>query len=302
MATSLAMRGTLRHLRDLFSDGTAVGFDDGQLLARYAAARDEPAFEALVARHGQMVLATCRAILHREHDVEDAFQATFLVLARKARSVRCGDALGGWLHRVAYRISVEASAEARRRRRREAEISTMTTAPRTPTTPEPDVAAMVHEEVDRLPEKHRLPVVLCDLDGLTYEQAAGRLRWTVPTLRCRLATARQPLHGRLARRGITAGAVAGFLAAQAAGAQAAVPAALARSAVAAAAGGATSATAAALSAGLIRSMAMTKLKIASAGVLTAITLATAGILRRASGPGSVRIRPGSRWPRRPAPR
>ncbi len=275
MASSLAMGGTLRHLRDLFSDGTAVGLGDGQLLARYAHSKDEAAFEALVARHGPMVLATCRAVLHQEHDVEDAFQATFLVLARKARSVRAGDALGGWLHRVAYRISVQASGEARRRR--EAEISAMTTPSLTPSAPEPDVAPIVHEEVDRLPEKHRLPVVLCDLDGLTYEQAAGQLRWSVPTLRCRLAKARRQLHGRLARRGLTAGAVGAVLAAQAAGAKAAVPAALARSAVAAA-GGATSATVAALSAAMIRSMAMTKLKTVSTGFLAAIAMASAGVV------------------------
>src|ERR1700759_180664 len=121
MANSLAIGGTLRHLRDLFHDGTAVGLGDGQLLARYAASRDEAAFEALVARHGPMVLATCRAVLRHDHDVEDAFQATFLVLARKARSVRAGDALGGWLHRVAYRAAVQASADSRRWRRREAE-------------------------------------------------------------------------------------------------------------------------------------------------------------------------------------
>ena len=108
-----AMGGTLRHLRDLFHDGTAVGLGDGQLLARYAASRDEAAFEALVARHGPMVLATCRAVLEHEHDVEDAFQATFLVLARKARSVRAGDALGGWLHRVAYRAAVAGRAPSR---------------------------------------------------------------------------------------------------------------------------------------------------------------------------------------------
>jgi len=278
MASSLAMGGTLRHLRDLFGDGTAVGLGDAQLLARYSDSRDEAAFAALVARQGPMVLATCRAILKHEHDVEDAFQATFLVLARKSRSVRGGDALGGWLHRVAYRASIRARGAGRRRRHREAEAAAMTPLHSAPTDLATDVAAVVHEEVDRLPEKHRLPVVLCDLEGLTYEQAAGRLRWTVPTLRCRLAKARQQLHGRLARRGITAGAVAGFLAAQAAGARAAVPADLARSTVAAAAGGAASATAAALSVGLIRSMAMTRLKFASLGVLTAITLATAGIV------------------------
>ena len=112
MSSSLAMGGTLRHLRDLFHDGTTLGLGDGQLLARYAATRDEAAFEALVARHGPMVLATCRAVLKDEHDVEDAFQATFLVLARKARSVRAGDALGGWLHRVAYRVSIQAAPSA----------------------------------------------------------------------------------------------------------------------------------------------------------------------------------------------
>jgi DNA-directed RNA polymerase specialized sigma24 family protein len=121
MASGLAMSGTLRHLRDLFHDGTAVGLGDGQLLARYAADRDEAAFAALVARHGPMVLATCRAVLRHEPDVEDAFQATFLVLARKARTVRAGEALGGWLHRVAYRVALEASVRARRRRRRNAQ-------------------------------------------------------------------------------------------------------------------------------------------------------------------------------------
>ena len=100
---SAAFGTAFRHLRDLFGAGSVVGLEDGQLLARYAGSKDEAAFEALVARHGPMVLATCRAILKNEHDVEDAFQATFLVLARKAGSIRAGDALGGWLHRVAYR-------------------------------------------------------------------------------------------------------------------------------------------------------------------------------------------------------
>jgi RNA polymerase sigma factor (sigma-70 family) len=278
MASSLAMGGTLRHLRDLFSDGTAVGLGDGQLLARYAASRDEAAFEALVARHGPMILATCRAVLRHEHDIEDAFQATFLVLARKARSVRAADALGGWLHRVAYRAAVQVSVESRRRRRREAEASAMTTPAVTYTAPDSDIPSIVHEEVDRLPEKHRLPVVLCDLEGLTYEQAAGRLRWTVPTLRCRLARARQQLHGRLTRRGITAGTVGGVLAASAAGARAAIPAALARSAATAATGGTASVTAAVLSANVIRSMVLTKLRFAATAVLAAVALASAGFL------------------------
>ncbi|MHB1560734.1 MAG: sigma-70 family RNA polymerase sigma factor [Isosphaeraceae bacterium] len=277
---TIGMGGTLRHLRDLFGDGTAVGLGDGQLLARFADSGDQAAFEALVARHGPMVLATCRAVLKHEHDVEDAFQATFVVLARKARSVRAGDALGGWLHRVAYRAAVQLGADLRRRRRREAEASTMATpvTVHSHTGPDPEVRSIVHEEVDRLPEKHRLPVVLCDLEGLSYEQAAGRLHWTVPTLRCRLAKARQQLQGRLARRGITAGAVGIALAASASTARAAVPAALARSTVAAAVGGSTSAVAAALSTQIVRSLVMARLRIAAIAMAASASIASLGVV------------------------
>src|SRR5262249_19043614 len=159
--------------------------------------RDELAFEVLVGRHGPMVAATCRAILRSHHDVEDAFQATFLVLARRASSIRAGNALGGWLHRVAYRAAMQRSIETRRRMRREVEEATM----EGPGIARPpldfDVCSILHEEIDRLPESQRLPVVLCDLEGLTYEQAAGRLQWTVPTLYHRLAKGRRRLHDRL---------------------------------------------------------------------------------------------------------
>ncbi len=140
-----------------------------------------------------MVLSTCRAVLRHEHDVEDAFQATFLVLARKAPAVRAGDALGGWLHRVAYRVAVQANIVARQRRRYETEMPAMAmTIPDTVRPgPDPDLQFIVHEEVNRLPEGLRLPVVLCDLEGLTYEQAASRLDWTEPTLRHRLVKARE---------------------------------------------------------------------------------------------------------------
>ncbi len=255
--TSARMVEALRHLRDLFNDGTSVGMDDGRLLARYADARDEAAFEALVARHGPMVLATCRAVLRNEHDDVDAFQANFLVLARKARMVRAGDALGGWLHRVAYRAAVQARAESRRRRHREAEATAMATRNAIHNELDPDFASVVHEEIHHLPDRQRLPVVLCDLEGLTYEEAARHLRWTEPTLRHRLVKARQRLRDRLNRRGVTAGAVGIALAAPATGAMAAVPAALARSAVAAAMGGVCTATTTALANTIIRSMLMT---------------------------------------------
>ena len=122
---SAAVGTAFQHLRDLFGPGTATGLADGQLLARFSSENDAVAFEALVARYGPMVLATCRAVLKNEHDVEDAFQTTFLVLARKAHSIRSGEVLGGWLHRVAYRAAVQVSVEARKRRRKEAEASAM---------------------------------------------------------------------------------------------------------------------------------------------------------------------------------
>jgi len=268
----------LEQLRDLFSGGTVVGLTDGQLLSRYAASQDGPAFEALVARHGPMVLATCRAILRHEHDVEDAFQATFFVLARKAGSVRVGDTLGGWLHRVAYRVAVQANIAAKRRRLRESEVLAMATAYVTSPGPEleSDLGSILHEEINRLPEGQRLPVVFCDLEGLSYEQAAQRLGWTVPTLGCRLAKARKRLRARLIRRGVTASALVVLTAARAA--TAAVPAVLTRRAVAAATTGTTSATVAVLTQTIIRGMLMTKIKIASTAVLMATAFVSAGFV------------------------
>ncbi len=106
----------LRQIHRLFDEGTIAGLPDSQLLERFLTRGDEAAFAALVRRHGPMVLGTCRAVLRDPNDAEDAFQATFLVLICKARSIRGGDALGTWLHRVAYRIAIQASAEAARRR------------------------------------------------------------------------------------------------------------------------------------------------------------------------------------------
>jgi RNA polymerase sigma factor (sigma-70 family) len=275
---SAGLGAAYRHLRDLFGGGTVIGLTDGPLLARYASSKDGTAFEALVSRHGPMVLATCRAILKNEHDVEDAFQATFLILARKAGSIQGGDALGGWLHRVAYRSAVQASIEAKRRRRKEAEAQAMALPDASRPDSTHDLGPILHEEVNRLPEALRLPVVLCDLEGLTYEQAAEQLRWTVPTLRCRLARARQRLRDRLTRRGLSAPAIPLVLAPSAI-----VPPALVRSAVAAATGGAASAGAAAITQTLLRGMLMTKLKIVSTAALAALGLATAGLMAAGSG-------------------
>jgi len=272
----------MEHLRELFDGGTVVGLTDGQLLSRYAASQDGTAFEALVARHGPMVLATCRAILRNEHDVEDAFQATFLVLARKAGSIRSSETLGGWLHRVAYRVAVQAKIAAKQRHARESEVLTMVTACVTSSGPEPDLGPILHEEINRLPEGQRLPVVLCDLEGLSYEQAAQRLGWTVPTLGCRLAKARRRLRDRLTRRGVTATAsVLGIL--TAAQAASAVPAAWTRAAVTAATTGTTSTTVAVLTQTIIRGMLMTKITIASMAFLIAAALVSAGVVAVGAG-------------------
>jgi RNA polymerase sigma factor (sigma-70 family) len=274
-----------RHLRDLFGAKSVIGLGDGQLLSRYSGSKDELAFEALVARHGPMVLATCRAILKNEHDVEDAFQATFLILARSAGAIRGADALGGWLHRVACRASVQASVEAKKRRRREAEASAMAVsdANHSGLGTDHDVRPILHEEIDRLPKVQRLPIVLCYLEGLTYEEAAERLRWTVPALRCRLLQARQRLKSRLIRRGVDAPAAGAILVPRRG--SAAVPAGLSRSTVLAAIGGPASPGAALLTHTLLRGMMMYQIKIATMALLAAVGLASAGwIAANAGGP------------------
>jgi len=188
----------LRQIHRLFDEGGAATLGDGQLLERFVVDRDEAAFEALVGRHGPMVLGTARAVLKDSHAAEDAFQAAFVALARRARTIRGGEALGGWLHRVAYREAVRAGSEAGRRRAAERRAAEARRAI------DPDLAdlrATVHAEVDRLPEAFRLPVVLCDLQGLTKGQAAHHLGWTEATVRGRLERARRMLRDRLSRRG-----------------------------------------------------------------------------------------------------
>ena len=207
----------LRQIQRLFSEGSSTGLSDTQLLAGFAARRDEAAFAALVARHGPMVLAVCRGILRDQHDAEDAFQATFLVLARKAGSAWAEGQLGGWLHKVAYRIAVRASADAARRRAVERRAAEEAAVEYTRDALEDDLRPALHEEVARLPAKLRLPVVLCYLEGLTHAQAAVALRCGEATLRRRLAGARERLRLRLARRGFepSAAALGGALAKEA---------------------------------------------------------------------------------------
>src|SRR5262249_30103589 len=157
---------------------------------------------ALVHRHGPRVLRVCRKTLRDPNDVQDAFQATFLVLVQKARSLWVRDSLGPWLHRVAHRVATRARSSAAGRREHERRAAaTRPTHYSEPCDPE-DVEAILHQEIDRLPERYRAPVVLCDLQGLTHERAARHLGWPVGTVKTRLARARELLRGRLSHRGL----------------------------------------------------------------------------------------------------
>jgi RNA polymerase sigma factor (sigma-70 family) len=189
-------------LERIFQGETVAGLSEWQLLTRYLEHRDELAFAALVARHGPMVMGTCRRMLSRGADAEDAFQATFLVLVRRARSLGPRDAIGPWLHGVAARVSMRARSQAARRTRVEPDAGELTAVPDWRTSTDGEVAAILDQEVSRLPDKYRSPVVLCYLEGLTHEDAARQLNWPVGSVKGRLARARDLLRSRLLRRGI----------------------------------------------------------------------------------------------------
>jgi RNA polymerase sigma factor (sigma-70 family) len=264
------LNAVVRHLLRAVGPEPAGGLTDAQLLERFVRARDEAAFEVLVWRHGAMVLGTCRRLLRREQDAEDAFQATFLALVRKGASIGKREALGSWLYKVAYRVSLRARA-------------TAPVAP-LPETPLPDASAAepgddllrrelraaLDEEVRRLPEKYRAAFVLCQLESQTTEAAARALGCPPGTVGTRLSRARELLRRRLGRRGFGAPALL------AAGAGAALPAALVGSTIQAAllgtaeraaAAGLISARVAALTEGALRTMSTTKVALAAAAVL-----------------------------------
>jgi RNA polymerase sigma factor (sigma-70 family) len=275
------MHGFLRHLCRAVFRNDSGDLTDGQLLERFLHARDEAAFEELVRRHGPMVLGVCRRVLHNVDDAEDAFQATFLVLARKASSIITRETVGSWLYGVAFRTSQKARALAARRRVKECQMSR-------PEALEEDVwremRPLLDRELNRLPEKYRAPVVLCDIEGQTRKQAARRLGCPEGTLSARLSRARVLLAKQLARHGLTlsGGAVAVALSHNAA--SAGLPTPLVSSTVQAAtlvvAGHATagvvSAPVVALTEGVLQAMFRTKLKIA-VGTALAIGMLAVGV-------------------------
>jgi RNA polymerase sigma factor (sigma-70 family) len=208
------MNRILRRLHTSFGAPAPSGATDRQLLERFLGG-DQEAFAALVTRHARTVLAACRHVLSDPADVDDAFQATFLVLFKKARGLAWEESIGRWLYAVAHRIAVHARANAARRRNREASAGRQ----RQVEAAKPDLSwreacAILHEELDRLPERFRLPLLLCYLQGQSRDEAARNLGWTPGTVKGRLERGRQELASRLARRGI--GLSAGLLAATAA--------------------------------------------------------------------------------------
>ncbi len=192
----------LRRLRRLFDRPGYPTPTDAEVLARFLAERDEAAFELLVWRHGPAVLGLCRRMLRREQDAEDAFQATFLTLARRAHSIGRRQSVGSWLYKVAYRVALRA-----RERSCRAAVLPLAGQPepagRAPDGPDAEVRSLLDEEVSRLPDKYRAAVVLCYLQGKTNTEAARELGCPRGTIDSRLAWARQRLRQRLVRRGVT---------------------------------------------------------------------------------------------------
>ena len=268
MATA-QMDTVVWHLRRAVLPQDRAGSTDGQLLASFIERKDAAAFEALVRRHGPMVFGVCRRIVGNHHDAEDAFQATFLVLARKAPSVRPRERVANWLHGVALRTALKARTMTTKRRGREKQLREM---------PEPEAAQqgqwrdlqpLLDQELNGLPENYRLPILLCDLESKTIKGAAQQLGWPEGTLAGRLARGRKLLAKRLANRGVvlSAGSLAAVVSPN--GASAGVPVALMGSTVKAAtmlaAGRATvagviPAKVAILTEGVLKAMLLTKLK------------------------------------------
>jgi RNA polymerase sigma factor (sigma-70 family) len=262
---------------------TLADRSDSQLVQSALARRDEVALQAIVERHGRMVYRVCWRILQHRQDAEDAFQATFLVLAQKLRTVRKHASLASWLHGVAHRVALKAKAQAAAGRCRERHAS------RPESLPPDDVTwgelrSVLDFELCQLPDKWRLPLILCYLEGRTQEESAGQLGWSKSTLRRRLEEARVAMGYRLKRRGLVWPAVLAALmvcdcttfAAPASGVVAATVEAAAGLASGKPLAASVSAKIAALTEGVLKTMFIAKMRLATA-VLSCTTLVTAGI-------------------------
>ncbi len=292
MMASGHIGSVLRRLRALLGADCAAGPTDGELLRRYVTARDEAAFEALLRRHGPMVLGVCRRLLGTSQDVDDAFQATFLILIRKAPSIGDAERVANWLYGVAYRVAVRARAQAARQRARQRALADVAQPESTAGQVEEAVRVLLDEEVNRLPARYREAVVCCYLEGRTQEETARLLGWPKGTVATRLNRARELLRTRLTRRGLvlTGGTLAGLL--TPGSSEGAVPPALVattlRTAGQVVTGGVVPAAAGALARGVLREFLVGRAKAVAAGAL-AVALAVGGGALTLSREGPARV-------------
>src|SRR5262245_1627244 len=285
MATS-QMSEVISHLRRTVLLRVGAELTDWQLLEDYLCRREEAALEALVRRHAPMVWGVCRRVLGNHHDAEDAFQATFLVLVRKASSIASPKLLANWLYGVAHQTALKARATAAKRRARERQVAQMPE----PAATEPDlwndVQPLLDQELSRLPDRYRVAIVLCDLEGKTRKEAARQLGVPEGTLAARVARGRVMLAKRLARHGLAvSGGALGMVLSQhvtSAGVPASVVSNTIKAASLFAAGptaavGLISARAAALTEGVTKTMLLTKLNVATAAALLVAVLGAGAV-------------------------
>lgn len=273
----------VRHIRTLAAARSDIEQTDGALLRAFLSDNNQPAFEVLVRRHGPMVLRVCRRTLGNLHDAEDALQATFLVLAQKAASIRKHESLASWLHGVAYRMATDARKAAARRHARESRARAAQPHDPALTAAWQEIQALLDEEIGRLPETLRAPFILCCLERKSNAEAARQLGLQEATVGMRLSRARKLLQQRLIRRGVSLTMVLAAIGAGSESAAAAVPISLAVSiaqaaagvAAGQAAGGLVSAKVAVLTEGVLKAMFLTKLKTIAV-VLLAVALAGTG--------------------------
>jgi RND family efflux transporter MFP subunit len=280
------LRKVIRYIHAVTDPSSSGGPTDRELLDRYVDQRDEAAFELLLWRHGAMVLNVCRRVLDDEHNAEDAFQATFLAFVRKARSIVRREAVAGWLYRVAYRVALDAQSKDQKTAQRETHgVEQLATA----AAPEPgwhELRPLLDDEINRLPARLRIPLVLCYLEGKTNEEAARQLGCPPGTIFSRLARGRELLRHRLIRRGVML-SVGGLIALLSKNAASATVSALLVGptcktalafATAQSAAGTASARVIALAEGVLKAMYLTKLKTVAALVLVMGVLLAGGIM------------------------
>jgi RNA polymerase sigma factor (sigma-70 family) len=272
-----ALKIAVRRLRGVASSSERLS--DRQLLQRFTLNRDESAFAALLERHGSMVLGVCRRVLGCPQTADDAFQGTFLVLLRKAGSLAWRESVGSWLHQVAYRVALKARVSQQRRRARERLAASMNPEPQAVDNDRRELLLALDAELAILPEKYRQPIVLCYLQGRSHEEAAAELGWPVGTVKGRLSRGREELRKRLVRRGITPGAALltsvgglGVGAAEVSAALARATQELARVFFTGRVSGCASASVLTLAQGMVRTMALRKLRHALISVVALVVI------------------------------